>query len=198
MNPAVIVALMFLCIAFGMVLVPILQYLDKHFASHPESGLVISPVIGPTHTIYELLDALEQQESRGDELAVGQDGELGAYQLTKRYVDDVIRILAADNSELRQFTYTNLFTYENRLDKEKSRVMTQIYISHYSYYVGVLNSSRRIEYMARVHNGGPDGWRDDPQWFVRNRNYTLERAKQKIANTKAYWLEVKARMEAVQ
>ena len=166
-----------------------------------------------TPTFDDLLDAIEWVESKGDANAVGDkkfikytfDGHkiyeyqaIGAYQIHKIYVDDCNRIAAGRSA----WACENRYRYEDRWSKEKSREMTWLYIDYYSKQV--INSTPELlaycpeikwfEIMARIHNGGPDGWRNDPQWFVRNRDYTLEEAKKKIANTKAYWLKVKERL----
>ncbi len=173
------------CIAVGVMLRPISNRIDSFLPSGTGSG---SRDAGPVLTFDDLLDAIEWVESKGDAWAVGKDGEVGAYQIKKIYVDDVNRILSADGKSGR-------FAYRDRLNKVHSRTMTRIYVCHYS-YLTVAWTRKRVEEMARIHNGGPDGWRNDPHWFVRNRDCTLEQAKRKIANTKAYWEKVKARMEA--
>lgn len=137
------------------------------------------------------------------EIKVEEDGwyrrdarAVGAYQLSEIYVDDLNRIFD-------WFAYRVKFDYEDRWDWFKSRLMVKRYIWYYGTKTGLdltLDQYDNLtetacEYMARIHNGGPDGWRDDPQWFVRNRGYTLEQAEKKIENTKAYWQKVKARME---
>lgn len=151
-------------------------------------------------TFDDPLDAIEQVESGGDADAVGDGGRaIGAYQLHKIYVDDINRIIGKKR-----------FTYEERWDRYRSREMTDIYTTHYAQiaarhylktYMGTMEPKDGVdvpmfEIIARIHNGGPDGWRNDPEWFVRNRGYTLEQAEKKIANTKAYWSKVKRVLEA--
>ena len=87
------------------------------------------------------------------------------------------------------------YTYADRWDKEHSRFMTEVLLTYY----GPLNNdlSKDLEAAARIHNGGPDGWRNDPSWFVRNRESTLEEAETKIRKTQEYWRKIKARMEAM-
>ena len=136
-------------------------------------------------TYEDLLNAIEWVESRGDANAIGDDGRaVGAYQLTKIYVDDINRLANIHNMDTP-------FNYELRFNKEASRLMAIIYMT---YYVNRIDGPITDEYMARIHNAGPDGWRDDPEWFVRNRGYTLERAERKIANAKEYWGKIKLRL----
>ncbi len=139
----------------------------------------------------DLLDAIEWVESKGNANAVGDIGKaIGAYQIHKIYVDDVNRIIALWGLDKQ-------FTYNDRWDKNKSRSMTEIYTLYWCKYhlvdiwqLGMSNN----EANTRIHNTGPDGWRNEPQWFVRNRGYTLEQAEKKIRNAKAYWLKVKERL----
>lgn len=132
-------------------------------------------------TIGDLLDAIEWVESRGNAGAVCPDGCcVGAYQLTKGCVDDVNKRWG-----------TEQFTYKDRLDKKISRGIAWTYMLQY-----VPLAYDTLESRARIFKKGPDGWRNDPRWFVRNRGYTLEDAVTKISNSIAYWDKVKARMEA--
>ncbi len=121
----------------------------------------------------DLLDAIEWVESKGVVTAIGDDGRaVGAYQLTKIYVDDYYRITGKD-----RMPYFN--NHEIRLDSFWSRVIAEAYIKHYALIAErnnkkIITSLRRFEIMARIHNGGPDGWKKE--------------------STKEYWHKVKARM----
>ncbi len=132
------------------------------------------PVIHPTadeQSRDAVLDAIKWVESRGDSKAVGDNGKaVGAYQITKIYVDDVNRI-----------DWWNNYTYQDRYDEVKSREMTKTYICWYLRFTHrIIRDSgwwdKQFEYMARIHNGGPQGWKKD--------------------STKPYWEKVKARMES--
>ncbi len=136
-------------------------------------------------TIEDLLDAIEWVESLGDPDAVGKAGEIGTYQITKQYVDDVNRIIRVLSMGIPYFTY------DDRWDRTSSREMTSILTGFYSTGFDVY----RFEARARIHNAGPDGWRNDPRWFVRNRGYTIEEAVVKINNSLVYWELVKSAME---
>jgi hypothetical protein len=90
----------------------------------------------------DLLDAIEQVESGGNKNAVGDNGRaIGSFQLWKIYVDDVCRISGKK------------FCYADRLSREKSREMVKIYLEFYG-------KNKSFEAMARIHNGGPNGWRN--------------------------------------
>jgi hypothetical protein len=116
------------------------------------------------YTFDDLLDAIEQVESGGDPNAIGTDGEIGSFQITKIYVDDVNRILGG-----------NIYSYDDRRNKDKSRNMVCIYID---YWAGIAVSSfmldnwamknlfeelnyKQFEIGARIHNGGPNGWKKE-------------------------------------
>jgi len=167
-------------------------------AEYDTPGTEQQPTDGPTFE--DLVNALEFVESKGDanavgdyketiihdkdmtddtkdpddpwykyrnKLVVGEYRAVGAYQIHKIYVDDVNRILREDR-----------YTYADRWDRDKSREMTEIYIM---YYAGIRNnviyrtSEQWYEAMARIHNGGPDGWKSD--------------------STLPYWEKIKARLE---
>ncbi len=104
---------------------------------------------------------------------------IGAYQIHKDYVDDCNKIAGGDSS----WASNNTYTYGDRWNRDKSREMTWLYLDYYS--KKVINSDPQLlnycpqikwfELMARIHNGGPNGWKKE--------------------STKEYWLKVKARME---
>lgn len=146
-----------------------------------------SEAVAQQKTFEDLLDAIEWVESEGDANAVGDNScAVGSFQIHKIYVDDVNRIICKHRMRIPTFAY------EDRLDREKSRIMATIYLD---YWGGTYIDYHKLEKLSRIHNAGPNGWRNDPEWFVRNRGYSLEHARDKIANAKAYWEKVKARFE---
>ena len=95
-----------------------------------------------------LLDAIEQVESNGDPNAIGDNGKaVGSFQIWKTYVDDVNRIL-------REHRYN----YNDRYDPLLSRYMVKTYIGHYVTKKR-LKRNPTFEDMARIHNGGPNGYK---------------------------------------
>ncbi len=156
---------------------------------------------GPTFD--DLLDAIEWVESRGDANAVGDNGRaVGAYQIHQIYIDDVrritdrhARIFSIWSAGFYPISWADHTDIEVRKDKKTCRILIYVYLEYYATFSRI-GREPTFEDMARIHNSGPDGWRNDPEWFVRNRDYTLEKAKKKIKNTKKYWLKVKARMES--
>jgi hypothetical protein len=116
------------------------------------------------HTFEDLLDAIEWVESKGDADAVGDNGRaVGAYQIHSCYVED------ATSYQHNPFRFKD----KDRLDKEKSREMIRRYMSHYAAYHRI-GRYPTLEDMARIHNGGPDGWEKE--------------------STLPYWEKVKARL----
>ncbi len=142
-------------------------------------------------TYEKMLDAIEQQESGGDPNAVCDDGCcVGAFQLTKIYVDDVNRIMKWQMKNWRKIVedadsvgsfipakYNDekiyAFDYADRWNKYKSELIVRIYLNHYATEKR-LSRIPTYEDMARIHNGGPDGW--------------------KKKSTEAYWELIKARL----
>lgn len=116
----------------------------------------------PATTLY---DAIAYVESRGIDCSVGDNGKaVGRYQLHKVYVDDVNRIADAQ------------YTYADRTNPIKSLEMVKIYIGHYSdVYTMETGLPATDEIKARIHNGGPYGYRKD--------------------STLNYWKEVKEAMK---
>ena len=102
----------------------------------------------------KLLNAIKTVESNGKSDAIGDNGKaVGAYQLWKTYVDDVNNILKNKGSKIR-------FTYNDRFNAHKSRVMTLIYLKHYGkVYERKTGKVATDEILAKIHNGGPNGWK---------------------------------------
>lgn len=114
----------------------------------------------------DLLDAIEWVESRGDANAVGDGGEaIGAYQLHRSYIDDCNRIMKLYEKRLGRAVPIIIdgeeyysFSYNDRWDKVKSRIITAIVILYYG--------KGDIETMARTHKCPPKRYDDFtlPYW----------------------------------
>ena len=108
----------------------------------------------PIHISRKLLDAMKDVESGGDECLRGDNGRsLGAYQIMKKYHNDAIEF----NPRLREGGKTY-------------RSVAGIGSSHYSElvimsYMGRYATRERLgrdptdQDIARIHNGGPGGYR---------------------------------------
>ena len=97
--------------------------------------------------IMTLILALIQVESGGDDKAIGDNGKsYGCLQITADYVADV------------SWASGIPYAHEEAFDRLKSIDMFLIYMSVYA-TKGRLNREPTAEDMARIHNGGPNGWK---------------------------------------
>lgn len=129
--------------------------------------MALAVTCGAVEVPERLLNAIARVESNnnpraeGDRDKNGNPRAIGMYQIWKIYVDDVNRMSSKK------------FTYEDRWDARKSREMVRIYIAFYSrHYKRTTGREATVEVMARIHNGGPSGWRKD--------------------ETRSYWKKIKA------
>jgi hypothetical protein len=91
----------------------------------------------------DVLDAIIQVESSYRVGVCGDSGNaVGILQLWKITVRDVNRIIRKQK-----------YKYEDRLSRVKSIEMFYIYQRHY-------NPTGDLERGCRIHNGGPDGWKE--------------------------------------
>jgi hypothetical protein len=89
----------------------------------------------------QLLDAIAAVESGSDAQAVGDKGRaLGCYQIHRRYWQDGTRILGVD------------WSYDQARNPAKARQVVRAYLLHYG-------RGRSLIEKARIHNGGPRGYR---------------------------------------
>ena len=99
-----------------------------------------APAVDP-NGIERLLDAIARIESRHDPNAVGDSGRaLGAYQIHCIYWKDGTRLLGVD------------WPHKDASDPTKARQVVKAYLPHYG-------KGRSLLEMARIHNGGPCGYR---------------------------------------
>jgi hypothetical protein len=88
-----------------------------------------------------LLDAIAEVESQNNPTAVGDGGRAtGVYQIHRRYWADATRILGVH------------WDYRKARDPDKARQVVRAYLDHYGKGKSLLD-------MARIHNGGPRGYR---------------------------------------
>jgi hypothetical protein len=115
------------------------------------------------------LAALIAVESGGDKTAVGdrhmRNRAYGVCQIRQPYLDDVNRIAGT------------AWTMRQVADSESlSRWCVVVYVRHYGRrYTRLTGRPLTAEVAARLHNGGPDGWRRK--------------------STDAYWNKVRGKME---
>jgi hypothetical protein len=114
--------------------------------------------------IMTLILALIQIESGGNDKAIGDSGKAyGCLQIHDKYVADVAWASGIP------------YAHEEAFDRQKAIDMFLIYMSLYA-TEGRLNREPTAQDMARIHHGGPDGW--------------------KKPHTLKYWEKVKAILDA--
>ena len=75
------------------------------------------------------------------------------YQITEQYVDDVNRICRING-------FSFVYYYSDVNDRSKSERMMETYLAHYGkVYADRTGRLPTWETLARIHNGGPDGWK---------------------------------------
>lgn len=103
-----------------------------------------------------LIDVLEDVETGGvpeseRDAAIGDGGEaVGRLQIHRIMVDECNRIMRRP-----------MWTYEDRKDRAKSRDMCGVYLRHWGARLLAdirQNEERMVVALARIWNGGPQGW----------------------------------------
>ena len=119
-------------------------------------GVLCFSVGEPLDINRDLLNAMQYVESKGDSCAKGDNGQsLGAYQIMKGYYDDA----AEFNPSLKDggYTYNNVVGLGG---KEYSERVMMSFIERYA-TPERLGRTPTYEDIARIHNGGPNGFRRD-------------------------------------
>ena len=115
---------------------------------------------GAAYTLDDLLDAMEWVESKGDVNAIGDGGNaVGCLQIWKIYVDDVNRINRL-NWDSREWSASIKWEYYSRTKRSISRKMAKTYMEYYA-SAERLGREPTFEDMARIHNGGPNGYKKE-------------------------------------
>jgi len=120
-----------------------------------------------------LLMPLAMVESGGDPNAYNSaENAAGILQIRPIYVEDVNRILGKD-----------VYTLEDRYSVEKSCEMAVIYLKYYGrLYARKVKRQPTYEVLARIHNGGPDGWAKpstNPYWEKVKQAIEMEKRRKK-------------------
>jgi len=111
----------------------------------------------------EVLDAIRIVENRsGDPEAVGDQHlkhkAYGLYQIRQPYLDDVNNIVGSD--KMQEKWGKSKLTTEDMKDEDKARWVARTYLEHYGkFYAKKTGKQPSKEVYARMHNGGPYGWR---------------------------------------
>ena len=110
-----------------------------------------------------LLAALITVESSGNDKAVDPAGRSwGCLQETAIYIEDVNRI------------YGTHFSAADAFRRQTAVVIYQLYMRHYA-TPARLGRHVTVQDIARIHHGGPDGWRDPKTlkyWYKVRREMT--------------------------
>lgn len=129
----------------------------------------------------DLYRAIEEVECEGIPFhertyVEGRHGELGPLQITKQYVDDVNRI-NKERDKRRGIPHIGRWVYLQRSFRAACHNMMSTYWDHYA-TPQRLGHEPALEDLARIHNGGPNGW--------------------KKKSTEAYWAKVRAELERME
>ena len=109
--------------------------------------LLLSSPVDETYAKEDLLDAMCQVESNCDSDEVGDDGDsIGAYQIQYAYWLDATEFSGIGGD------------YEDVLNKEYARKIVLAYWNRYATKKR-LGHEPTLEDMARIHNGGPNGFK---------------------------------------
>lgn len=95
-----------------------------------------------------VMPALIAVESSGNDKAIGDNGRgVGCLQIHPECIEDVNRIAGTR------------YTLADRLDREKSKEICSIYLTHYGKaYARTTGKAPTAETLARIWNGGPRGY----------------------------------------
>lgn len=98
---------------------------------------------------HPLFAAMRQVESYNGRELVGDHGmSRGVYHIQACYIKDVNRV------------YSTKFTLVDRDDPVKAHRIVRLYLAHYGrVYNKTTGKPVTCEVLARIHNGGPEGWR---------------------------------------
>ena len=130
--------------------------------------LIAATSVGAEKPNTELLDAICQVESNCNPDAVGDNGNaIGAYQIWYDYWYDAVTFSDDDDLELSD-------EYKSCYDKDYSEKVVLVYWERYA-TMKRLGRTPTDEDRARIHNGGPNGY--------------------KIDATDGYWDKVKKRLD---
>ena len=125
----------------------------------------------------KLLDAIKYVESKNNSKAVGDKGRaFGCYQIHKVYIDDVNRI------------YKTNYKHSDAFNEKLAREIAKKYLTFYGKeYFKETGKEPTNEIFARIHNGGPSGWKNGPG----------EKAKNRYNNTSVYWMKVEKALKKI-
>ena len=153
----VIVRVLYLALCSIIVWLPASAYTVDH-VSHNEQLVKVEGNV-PND---EFWDAIQQVETGGEydpEVAIGDHGaSIGPLQIQKGYYNDAVQF----DPSLQSGQYSG-YTYRNCMGPgsfEYSKMVGNAYMARYA-TAKRLGHTPTDEDFARIHNGGPDGWREN-------------------------------------
>ena len=115
-----------------------------------------------------LLDLIAEIESNNRADAIGDRGQaIGAYQIHRAYWEDGTRILGVD------------WSYSEAFNPQKARSVVRAYLLYYG-------KGRSLIDMARIHNGGPKGYRKKSTLVYARKIRSLFEGKDKVYH-RLFW-----------
>jgi len=107
--------------------------------------------VSVTCSATDLISALIQVESKGNDLAVGDKGKaVGCLQIWNIVIKDVNRV------------YHTSYKAADRWDRDKSIQICRKYLAYWGkHYEKVTGKKCTLEVLARIWNGGPKGYTKD-------------------------------------
>ena len=104
-----------------------------------------------------LIYAIAEVESGSNDEATGKNGEVGRYQITEKYLSDANRFLYENYPKTDKDIRFRPYTMEDMRDPNKAFEVVLVYLFHYSRLV---EGEVTFETLARIHNGGPNGYKN--------------------------------------
>ena len=101
----------------------------------------------------EFIMLLSMVESIGNPHAIGRHGELGMLQMTSAYVQDAAEYAGKD------------WTHEDAIDEILAIKIFRAYMARYATEER-LGRPVTLEDIARIHNGGPNGYLKNQQSYI--------------------------------
>lgn len=111
---------------------------------------------------WKLVVALEKAENPSGNVNLVGDKHLkhkayGLLQIRQPYLDDVNKIAKAD---VKRLWGKSKLTIKDMKDPVKARWAFKVYLSYYgARYEKITGMTPTMEVYAKIHNGGPDGWK---------------------------------------
>jgi hypothetical protein len=113
---------------------------------------------------WKLIQVLEKAENQnGDVNAVGdkhlKNKAYGLLQIRKPYLEDVNKIAGKD---VQKVWGKSKLTIADMKIPERARWAAKVYLSHYGKrYEKITRLAPTMEIYAKIHNGGPNGWKKE-------------------------------------